>query len=458
MFRTACFVTLAAIAVPEAARAAPAYLVDSGVDAVDDDVSDTACHTLAGTCTLRAAIMQANHYSGSGNVAISLPAGTYVLSIEASGSDDADNGDLNLNAPPAGTSTISITGAGAATTVIDADHIDRAFNIATRVATISGVTVRNGSAGNGGGIFLGPLGNLTLTDAVVELNQAGQGGGIHNAGTMTLDNVVVKDNNGMFGAGIFSLLGLTIRNSTIKSNTSSYGGGIYNSGILTIDRSTISANSSSFSGGGIYNTANAATSASMTMTNSTVSNNHAQVNGGGMTSTQNGTLVVKVFNSSFIANEAAANPVSGGKGGGVYSTSGYQLSLSNSLIAGNYLSGGSSYEDCYNLGSLITGGGLNLFSATLDNCGPFANPSAVGSTTTVAIGPLQANGGPTFTHALLEGSNAIGAVASASCIGYDSLPVLVDQRGVSRVTDGFCDVGAFEYDFGRIFANGFDSP
>ena len=91
---------------------------------------------------------------------------------------------------------------------------------------------------------------------------------------------------------------------------------------------------------------------------------------------------------------------------------------------------------------------------------PFANPSSVATTTLalLAIGQLQNNGGPTFTHALLAGSNAIGAVATASCNGVNSVPVTVDQRGVSRVTDGFCDVGAFEYDFTRIFANGFDPP
>jgi len=72
------------------------------------------------------------------------------------------------------------------------------------------------------------------------------------------------------------------------------------------------------------------------------------------------------------------------------------------------------------------------------------------------VGPLQDNGGPTFTHALLAGSNAIGAVTSANCTGADALPVPMDQCGVLRQADGFCDVGAFEYDFSRIFGNGFE--
>jgi hypothetical protein len=59
------------------------------------------------------------------------------------------------------------------------------------------------------------------------------------------------------------------------------------------------------------------------------------------------------------------------------------------------------------------------------------------------LGPLQNNGGPTETHALLMFSPAID--------GCTSCPVLTDQRGVLRPVDGDldgtadCDVGAYEY-------------
>jgi predicted outer membrane repeat protein len=460
MLRPAFFVALAMLAAPEAVCAAPSFVVDSVLDAVDDNVNDTVCHTAAGTCTLRAAIMQANHYSGTGTVAITVPAGTYVLSIAIAGSNGDDSGDLNLTAAPPGNSTVSISGAGAATTVIDADQIDRAFSIVGRFVAISGLTIRNGHAGGGnGGAILGQ-GTLTLTDAVIELSQANLGGGIENDSDMTLVNVVIKDNSATAGGGISNTAGLPmlVSRSTIKSNTAiAYGGGIYNSHSLTIDRSTISANATT-TGGGIYNIANPATSADMTMTNSTVSGNHAQGRGGGIATAGTGTLTVAIFSSSIIANEAAANLIPGGRGGGLAYASSGVASLHNSLIAGNYLSGGSSYEDCYSPGTLIYAYGLDLFSASPFNDCPFNSPASVGLTTMLAIGPLQGNGGPTFTHALLASSNAIGAVTSANCTGADAQPVPVDQRGVSRVTNGFCDVGAFEYDFGRIFANGFDPP
>ena len=56
------------------------------------------------------------------------------------------------------------------------------------------------------------------------------------------------------------------------------------------------------------------------------------------------------------------------------------------------------------------------------------------------LGPLQFNGGPTETQALLEGSPAIEAGENAGCPA-------TDQRGVARPQPpgGRCDIGAFEF-------------
>ena len=56
------------------------------------------------------------------------------------------------------------------------------------------------------------------------------------------------------------------------------------------------------------------------------------------------------------------------------------------------------------------------------------------------LGPLQNNGGPTETHALLSGSDAINQIPEAACeLGED-------QRGEPRPETGgtMCDVGAYE--------------
>jgi hypothetical protein len=60
------------------------------------------------------------------------------------------------------------------------------------------------------------------------------------------------------------------------------------------------------------------------------------------------------------------------------------------------------------------------------------------------LGPLQDNGGPTFTHALLPGSPAIDVIPNGT--NDCGVSLTVDQRGGGRPFpfDSNCDVGAFE--------------
>ena len=75
-------------------------------------------------------------------------------------------------------------------------------------------------------------------------------------------------------------------------------------------------------------------------------------------------------------------------------------------------------------------------------------PSTTGPTwstlapTTRSLGPLQDNGGPTMTHALLPGSVAIDQIPAVDCVDAEGEPLTTDQRGFQR--DSMCDVGAFE--------------
>jgi hypothetical protein len=79
------------------------------------------------------------------------------------------------------------------------------------------------------------------------------------------------------------------------------------------------------------------------------------------------------------------------------------------------------------------------------------------------IGPLQDNGGPTATHALLAGSQAIDhALASLGCVNEFGVQLTTDQRGATRPPgpSSACDVGAFEFGGSfpspAIFLNGFE--
>ena len=72
----------AALAIPLQTHAF-VYIVDSAADLVDADTSDGICETASGTCTLRAAIQQANAWAGTDSAV--LPSGTTTLSIGVSG-------------------------------------------------------------------------------------------------------------------------------------------------------------------------------------------------------------------------------------------------------------------------------------------------------------------------------------------------------------------------------------
>ncbi|MEW5988836.1 MAG: right-handed parallel beta-helix repeat-containing protein, partial [Chloroflexota bacterium] len=205
---------------------------------------------------------------------------------------------------------------------------------------------------------------------------------------------------GGYGGGIYLLCGyMTIRESTIEGNTAttgstSYGGGIDAGGTLTLTNSTVSANQAN-QGGGI----NFSSCGAVVLTNSTIANNTA-TSGGGIQDQQ------------------------------YY---GGSLTLKNSVVADN--SGG----NCVNFGE-VHSAGYNLDSG--NTCG-FTNPGDLINTDPL-LGPLQDNGGPTWTHALLEGSPAVDAADNVGC-------PTIDQRGISRPQDGdgdgsaVCDIGAFEH-------------
>jgi CSLREA domain-containing protein len=251
---------------------------------VDTTADDT---TVNGNCTLREAVIAANTNTNVdgcagvgayGNDTIALPEGTYVFAI--GGQDDvpyvpdAAKGDLDLLA------SVTIEGAGAATTIIDGNDLDKVFQISpetvTITVTINDVTIRNGtnavSNGNGGGMDV-CSGTLHLNGSVVEENSAGgRGGGIFvcSTGHLVMDSSIVRNNTAAgFGGGIAQHINdstVAITNSTIDGNESgSVGGGIQSFWTLTISNTTISNNFAVESGGGLIHTFGM-----LNMTNSTL--------------------------------------------------------------------------------------------------------------------------------------------------------------------------------------------
>lgn len=90
---------------PTLAAHAASITVDSTADAVDAAPGNGVCATAGGDCTLRAAIQEANALAGDDT--ITLPAGTYTLTIAGAHEYNAATGDLDIR------ENLTITGAGA---------------------------------------------------------------------------------------------------------------------------------------------------------------------------------------------------------------------------------------------------------------------------------------------------------------------------------------------------------
>jgi hypothetical protein len=229
---------------------------------------------------------------------------------------------------------------------------------------------------------------------------------------LTIENAQDKGINNNHGT-------VTLTDTTLTGNSSHVdgGGAIYNSGTVTLIDSTLSNNNGYTSGGGgIFNSGG-----TVTITDSTLSGNTAHGPGGGIYN--NGT--VTLTDSTLSGNSSDEG------GSGIFN--GDMLTVGATILTGN--TGG----DCWNYnGAIPTDEGYNLDSD--GSCGfSTASPFFDLPSTNPTLGPLQNNGGPTDTMALLPGSPAIDYVSIAS-----GLCPATDQRGAARTAP--CDVGAYDTD------------
>jgi CSLREA domain-containing protein len=299
--------------------------------------------------------------------------------------------------------------------------------------------IEGNSAPQGGGISNNDsptgLGYLTVRQSTVSGNHViSKGGGILNEGiSAVIEESTVSGNTAVDGAGIFNANAyiaaydsvLEVIRSTITGNTASgYGGGVFDLDAVTYLRgSTIDNNSASY-GGGVY----AGNSYHVVISSTTISSNTASVGGGGI---YNWDARMSISFSTITLNQADA-----GHGSGLFAAAGGLTEVETSIIAGNLDS--DIDRDGFDA---IASGGYNLvgFGNATD---AFFSFDQVG--VDPMLGPLADNGGPTMTHALLEGSPAIDGTAESDGD--------FDQRGepFARVVDGDgdevarADIGAFE--------------
>jgi hypothetical protein len=276
--------------------------------------------------------------------------------------------------------------------------------------TIQSCAISGNIAGNGG----------DCTDDGCVAGHGGSGSGITNHGTLMIDDSTLNDNhtgdggscigNSFFcdagdggdGSGIMNTGTLTIRNSTISSNTSGEGGSCNDDGY--------SSAGDGGSGAGIY---------------------HAS----GTSSIEHGTLTENTTGAKGICPGSSCTNGDDGEGGGLYQAVG-TVQIKNTIVASNTSAAGSVSNDCW---GTITSLAYNLVGA---GTGCPSGGTGDQTTTDPKIGTLGANGGPTLTHPLLDGSSAIDAIPDEfnGCgVFYTS-----DQRGIPRPQSSSCDIGSFE--------------
>ena len=336
----------------------------------------------------------------------------------------------------------------------------------TVTITKSAIIENSGIGNTGGGVGIYNAGVMTLIDSWVSNNRrrgaGGKGGGVYNSGEVTLINSHITDNTAKtLGGGVYNESGarFSIHDSGISGNKAPFGGGIYNlSGTVTVTSSSISDNTSDILGASILNGEQAVMEltdstisgntprggivnlGTLTLTNSTVSNNTLDLVGGGAGGINNGGIMTLTnttvsgnsgggiyngrFNTTTLTNSTVTDNTSQSAGGGIFNNSDAVVEIINTIVAGNEAPTG---PDC--AGS-ITSRGNNLLGDNSDCEFTAASGDLAGNSNSPidpVIGQLQDNGGPTETHALLEGGPAIDA-------GEDTTAPETDQRGPSPGT------------------------
>ena len=361
------------------------------------------CTNPAVTCSLREAILLSNNDAATNISAgkidkVVVPAGTYQLTLSGSYIDFGSDATYHIEI----TGPVNIVGAGAGSTIIDAQQHDKIFSInfglnapaAIFDTFISGVTLQNAKNNNNG------------ESPVFASN--------YFAGIMDWDS---------FGGGY-----LTITNSTLQTSTALWGpGGAIvgfntggGSGTIELDSCTVTGNSTPEAGGAIQTQENYP---AVILNATTISNNKALVSvnsgdtaalgeGGGLYILVGSSVQSAIINGSVISGNQASSD-----GGGVYG--GLGLLVTASSFTGNTSgdSGGGLYVNPNGQTATVTSGTFTANTATTDGGGILVDSGTTGDTLNMHYSRIHGN--TNSTHSGI-GVGATGANPGATVNATDN--------------------------------------
>jgi CSLREA domain-containing protein len=306
--------------------------VNQTSDEVDTATGDGRCVTASGTCSLRAAIQEANADPGPDTIGFLL-SDTYTLTRAGMFENAAATGDLDIS------DDLTIVGA----VYVNGGGIDRVFHlVGTPTVSIVGLNVYGGKLADGYGDGAGILvsgGSLTITGGYVYGNDGkGWGGGVHvaaGASLTTASSPSISGNSAGIGGGVSGAAGSTInlKGAYLNANSAAFGGAVSSAGNLTMIGNIITGNTALASGGGVWATG------SLTMKAGSVNGNTAADYGGGI-GAQGPTTITSVR----VTNNTAKY------GGGVAVGAG--TTVTRSLLDANHPAAGGYGTEVFNLGAL----------------------------------------------------------------------------------------------------------
>ena len=398
---------------------------------------------------------------------------------------------------------VELTGPGAGQLDIDGtgNQGNRIFNHSgvDGELAISGVTIKGGTyfsnPGLGGGCLRSDGGNLRITDSVFRncavITPVGQdgfarGGAIASYGDgdvrlygTTIDSNIARSDHGFaYGGGLYAEGSVTLHKSTISNNSVSTvighalnaGGGLFTSGSAWIEDSTLDGNTAPRDGGAAW------VSKGGVLLRSTVSNNSSISGVSGViilgqddttasiySSTISGNVsqgtslhyggalyldaaAITITNSTITGNSESNQSSTMYGAGIVFGEHAASVVVFGTIVAGNYFDAGDQSHAADDIGGLVT---LTIFGGTnLVGWSYCPVPADTIWELDPHLGPLQDNGGPTWTHMPLPDSPAID---HGDANNFDT-----DQRGYARVVGAAADIGSVESGGDTIFANGFE--
>jgi hypothetical protein len=386
--------------------------------------------TAPSTLSLRDAICVANNLGGT--VTIDVPAGTYDLSY----------GELDVGITSG--QNITIDGAGAASTIIDAQGQSRVLNFDENLVggiagTVQDVTITGGSDSTFGGAgIIGGSGNATELDTLAIEDSVITGNHANNATPTATDNP---------GGGVQFIGGeLTITDSTFSDNSSqsSPGAAIFYqaegegspesfslSGSSVTGNAGVNSTGSTVPTDGAVDLGAAKNSISMSVTDTTFTGNTLTATSGPV---RGAALAVEGGTATVTDSDFSGNSISGssGGGGGALAVVDGTLTATDDRIVGNQVASPAVGEGIYNAEGTVT--------ATDDWWGCNAGPGSTGCDSvsgTVTTSPRVELTGPAVTVAYnstaqvtanLEDNSAGAALGTA-------------ENDLDGVAETFADVG-----------------